>query len=112
LIVNGDFSAARGAARILREGKTLWSKSFATGERNMSHTLANLEHHHFKYAAHRRPGDAHIHFFGADVFSFGDKIELADGDVMEIELAGFGRPLRNPIRIDRSPETFVEAEPI
>ncbi|MEY2427527.1 MAG: hypothetical protein QOJ40_412 [Verrucomicrobiota bacterium] len=112
LIVNGDFSDARGTARILREGKTLWSKSFATGQRNMSHTVANLEHHHFKYAAHRRPGDAHIHFFGADVFSFGDKIELADGDVMEIELPGFGRPLRNPIRMDRSPETFVEAEPI
>jgi hypothetical protein len=112
LIVNGEFSDARGTARILRSGALLWSKPFATGEKNMSHTIANLEHHHFKYAAHRRPGDTHIHFFGADVFSFGDKIELADGDVMEIDLPGFGRPLRNPIRIDRSPETFLKAEPI
>jgi hypothetical protein len=112
LIVNGEFSDARGTTRILREGTTLWSRSFATGEKNMSHTVANLEHHHFKYAAHRRPGDAHLHFFGADVFSFGDQIELADGDEMEIELIGFGRALRNPIRIDHSPQIFVNVEPL
>ena len=107
LIVDGDFGDARGTARIERGGKTVWLKPFATGEKNMSHTVANLEHHHFKYAAHRRPGDAHIYFFGADAFSFGDGIELIDGDVMEIELAGFGRALRNPIRIDRSKPQFV-----
>ena len=112
LIVNGEFNDARGTARIFRNKKTLWSKSFATGEKNMSHTVANLEHHHFKYAAHRRPGDAHIHFFGADVFSFGDQIELADGDEMEIGLTGFGRALRNPIKIDRSPQTLIRAEPV
>ena len=36
----------------------------------MSHHLANLEDHHFKFDAHRRPGDIHVHFFGADAFSF------------------------------------------
>jgi hypothetical protein len=76
----------------------------------MSHTLANLEHHHFKYPAHRRPGDLHVHFFGADVFSFGDGIELADGDVMEIELEGFGRPLRNPLRRERAKPVCVQVE--
>ncbi len=78
----------------------------------MSHTLTNLEHHHFKYPAHRRAGDVHIYFFGADKFSFGDKIKLQDGDVMEIELEGFGRPLRNPIRIDRSPDKLVLVRPM
>ena len=78
----------------------------------MSHAVANLEHHHFKYAAHRRPGDAHIHFFGADVFSFGEGIQLVDGDVMEIELAGFGRALRNPIKIERASQSLVQAEPV
>ena len=112
LIVDADFGDARGTVRIERGGKTLWSKPFATGERNMSHALANLEHHHFKYEAHRRPGDAHIHFFGADAFSFGEGIELADGDVMEMELQGFGRALRNPIRIDRSRAEFVAVERI
>jgi hypothetical protein len=112
LIVGGDFNDARGTVRILRDGKALWSKPFATGEQNMSHTVANLEHHHFKYPAHRRPGDAHVYFFGADAFSFGDGVGLEDGDVMEIELAGFGRALRNPTRIERVTPEFVSAEGI
>jgi hypothetical protein len=65
----------------------------------MSHSLANLEHHHFKFDAHRRPGDVHIHYFGAHSLSFGAGIELAEGDVMEISFATFGRPLRNPLRV-------------
>jgi hypothetical protein len=112
LIVDADFGDARGTVRIERRGKVFWSKGFTTGEKNMSHTVANLEHHHFKYPAHRRPGDAHVYFFGADVFSFGDGIELADGDVMEIQLAGFGRALRNPISIDRSAPRFIAALPL
>lgn len=112
LIVNGEFDDARGTVRIVRSGKTVWSKPFATGEKNMSHTVANLEHHHFKYPAHCRPGDVHIHFFGADAFSFGDGVELSDGDVMEIELAGFGRALRNPVRINRSPQQLVLVQPL
>jgi hypothetical protein len=102
LVVAPEFLDARGQVRLQRGSKTIWSKAFATGEQNMSHTLANLEHHHFKYRQHRRPGDAHIHFFGADALSFGDGVELADGDVMEIELTGFGRALRNQLRIDRA----------
>jgi hypothetical protein len=110
LIVNGEFDDSRGTVRISRSGKIIWSKSFATGDKNMSHTVANLEHHHFKYPAHRRPGDVHIHFFGADAFSFGDGVELADSDIMEIELAGFGRPLRNPLRIDRTPQELLSIQ--
>ena len=112
LIVDADFSDARGTTRILRGRKVIWSKSFATGEKNMCHTLANLEHHHFKYPAHRRPGDAHIHFFGADAFSFGDGVRLEDGDAMGIELARFGRALRNPIRIEGTKPKLAEASPI
>jgi hypothetical protein len=112
LILDSDFDNARGTVSVLRAGKALWTKAFATGENNMSHTVANLEHHHFKYPAHRRPGDVHIHFFGADVFSFGDGLELQDGDIMEIDLPGFGRALRNLLSIDRTPEKSASAEPI
>jgi len=112
LIVGGDFQNAKGKTRISREGKTVWESSFLTGEKNMSHTLANLEHHHFKYLAHRRPGDAHIYFFGADAFSFGDGIKLEDGDLMEIELAGFGRSLHNTVKIDRSPQKLATVQPL
>lgn len=112
LIVDPDFGDARGQVRIHRGRKTVWSKAFATGEKNMSHTVANLEHHHFKYPEHRRPGDAHVYFFGADAFSFGDQVRMEDGDVMEIELAGFGRALKNPIRIDRSKPKLVTVKPV
>jgi hypothetical protein len=108
LVVDPDFRAVQGTVRIERAGAVLWSHRIASGEANMSHTVANLEHHHFKYDVHRRPGDAHIHFFGADAFSFGSGIELRDGDVMEVAFEGFGRPLRNPVRVDRTEQKFVE----
>ena len=69
----------------------------------MCHSLANLEHHHFKFEAHRRPGDVHVHYFGACALSFGAGLRLEDGDVMAVAFEGFGRPLRNPLRVDRGP---------
>ncbi|MDB6125927.1 MAG: GguC protein, partial [Pedosphaera sp.] len=110
LIVDADFTNARGRTTIERKGQPIWTEQFFTGEINMSHSLENLEHHHFKYAAHCRPGDAHIHFLGADVFSFGSGIALEDGDIMQIELSGFGKPLRNPIKLDRSTPQHVKIE--
>src|SRR5262249_44142073 len=84
LVLDPDFSRVSGMVSIERAGAVVWSHAIASGEEHMSHTLANLEHHHFKYDAHRRPGDVHIHFFGADAFSFGAGIRLQDGDVMVI----------------------------
>ena len=74
----------------------------------MCHSLRNLEHHHFKFEAHRRPGDVHVHFFGTDCLSFGGGIRLQDGDVMEVEFEGFGRPLRNPVRVAKSGSRLIE----
>src|SRR3712207_8445305 len=60
-------------------GKTIWQKPFLTGESNMSHSIANLEYHHFKYEMFRRPGDVHIHFFGTATLSVADGIRtIAD----------------------------------
>ncbi|MGC1188672.1 MAG: AraD1 family protein [Candidatus Acidiferrales bacterium] len=106
------FDDVPGKVSILRGERSVWTKDIWTGQKNMSHSLANLEHHHFKYAEHRRPGDAHIHFFGADAFSFGEGVALEPGDVMEVSFTGFGRPLRNPIRIDPHPEKLVFASPL
>ena len=87
----------RGTSRILREGKTLWEKPFLSGEANMSHSLANLEHHHFKYDVFRQPGDVHVHMFGTATLSFADGVKTQAGDVFEIEVPEFGLPLRNPL---------------
>jgi hypothetical protein len=99
LVIDADFQAVDGEVRILRGAETVWSKAVATGETNMCHSLANLEHHHFKFEGHCQPGDVHVHFFGAHSLSFGDGIALRDGDWMEVRYEGFGRPLRNPISI-------------
>jgi hypothetical protein len=88
----------QGHSRIRRDGAVLWEKSFVTGEANMCHSLANLEYHHFKYAAHRRPGDVHLHFFGTATVSFSDSVRVQDGDRFEIELDGFGLALVNPVQ--------------
>jgi hypothetical protein len=90
----------RGHSRIRRAGKVIWEQPFLTGEANMSHTLANLEHHHFKYAAHRRPGDVHLHFFGTATLSFADGVRALPGDVFEIDLPDLGAPLVNPLGLD------------
>jgi hypothetical protein len=88
-------ASVEGTSAIRRGGVVIWQKPFSSGEANMSHSLANLEHHHFKYALFRRPGDVHVHYFGTATLSFADKIETRAGDVFEITAAPFGRPLRN-----------------
>jgi hypothetical protein len=99
LVVDSDFDSVAVEAKIERCGNLLWSKTFRTGNAEMCHSRENIEHHHFKYEAHRRPGDIHVHFFGTDGLSFSDGIKLQDGDVMQVSVEGFGRPLRNPVRV-------------
>ena len=83
--------------RVVRDGVPIWSREFLSGEANMSHTIANLEAHHFKYPLFRRPGDVHVHFFGTATNSFADGIETRPGDAFEVEVPVFGRALRNPL---------------
>ena len=94
----------RGSSRIRRGGAVIWEKPFLSGEANMSHTFANLEHHHFKYALFRQPGDLHVHMFGTATLSFADGIKPQSGDMFEIEASPFGLPLKNPL-------AFAPAEP-
>jgi hypothetical protein len=103
LLVGELPAAVQGKARVLRAGAQLWEGEFLSGEANMAHTIANLEHHHFKYGLFRRPGDLHLHYFGAAVLSFSHGIRTQPGDVFEIEVAPFRYPLRNGLAIAASP---------
>jgi hypothetical protein len=102
------FANLSGSVAVEREGSVFWQHAIHSGEVNMCHSLANLEHHHFKYEMHRRPGDVHIHFFGADAFSFGENVALKDGDLMEVAFSEFGKPLRNPIRFAQKEQSAVQ----
>lgn len=97
LVLDAEFADVAGTVRILRNEAVLWQKAIRTGEDNMAHSLANMEHHHFKFAGHRQPGMVHIHFLGADALSFGSGVRLQAGDIAEIQFDGFGRALRNPL---------------
>jgi hypothetical protein len=110
LVVDPEFSSVAAEVKIDRNGSVLWSGRFRTGEAEMCHSLRNLEHHHFKFEAHRRPGDVHVHFFGTDCLSFGEGIRLEDGDVMQVSFEGFGRPLRNPVHVAKSASTPIEVD--
>ncbi|MBF9042708.1 GguC protein [Rhodobacterales bacterium HKCCE4037] len=93
----------RGTSRIRRGDKIVFEAPFLSGEANMSHAIANLEYHHFKYGLFRRPGDVHVHMFGTATLSFAQGITTRAGDVFEIDAPEFGLPLTNPLQIETPP---------
>ena len=94
----------RGMSRIRRAGRLVFEQPFLSGEANMSHSIANLEHHHFKYGLFRHPGDVHVHMFGTATLSFTHGILTEPGDEFEIEAASFGLPLRNRLAVEAGAE--------
>lgn len=72
----------------------------------MSHSVANLEHHHFKNEAFWRPGDVHVHFFGTATLSCADGVETRAGDVFEVTADAFPMPVSNPL-VDAADEGLI-----
>ncbi|MQA40890.1 AraD1 family protein [Rugamonas aquatica] len=110
LLVGEAPAHIEGTSRIYDvEGKVRWQKAFFSGEQNMSHTIANLEHHHFKYPLFKRPGDVHIHFFGTATLSVADNIVVKPGETFEIEASQFGPALRNKLAVYKTEVAKVKA---
>ncbi|HTM38810.1 MAG TPA: AraD1 family protein [Terriglobales bacterium] len=107
LVIDPEFDSVPGQVSITRDGHCVWSKPIRTGEAEMCHSLRNIEHHHFKFAGHRRPGDIHVHFLGADCLSFGEGVRLGPGDLIQIQFEGFGRPLRSKVSAANAPSQLV-----
>ena len=99
----------QGVSRIRRGGAVIWEKPFVSGEANMSHSIANLEAHHFKYGLFRRPGDVHVHFFGTATLSFSDGVRTEAGDVFEISASPFRLPVSNPVGAAPAAEATVRS---
>jgi hypothetical protein len=98
LLVGALPDDVRGVIRVLRKDVLLWQGEFISGENNMSHSLQNLEHYHFRYDMFRRPGDLHAYFFGAALLSCANGVKTEPGDTFEIDVPPFGRPLRNTMK--------------
>jgi len=110
LVINANFDDIEGSVSVLRQNNLVWSQQIKTGEKNMAHSLGNLEYHHFKYPEHCIPLQAHVHFYGADAFSFGKGLRLENEDIMSIHWEGFGRPLQNTLRINLGEEKWLEVK--
>jgi hypothetical protein len=112
LVTDLPFEDLRGRCRVWRGDQLIYdSGDLLTGERNMCHSLANLEDHHFKFPQHRLPGDLHVHFFGTSKLSFQHRDwRYQTGDMIEVAFEGFGAPLRNPIRRDGPDDAPVRVE--
>ncbi|WP_235964960.1 AraD1 family protein [Caenimonas soli] len=87
-----------GVSRIVRKGRKRWEKPFLTGEDHMSHSIGNIEFHHFKYDQFLVPGDVHVHYFGTATLSFSEGIKVDASCRFEISAPPFGHPLINGIR--------------
>jgi hypothetical protein len=99
-----------GVSRIYDvEGRVRWEKAFVSGEQNMSHTIENLEYHHFKYGLFNRPGDVHIHVFGTATLSFADGVQVKAGETFEVEAGAFGPALRNRLAVTETTFAKVKA---
>jgi hypothetical protein len=93
----------RGHSRVVRGNEIIWQGEFLSGEANMSHSIRNLEHYHFRYSMFRRPGDAHAYYFGAAILSSAEGIKARIGDRFEIDVPALGRPLRNTMVAEADP---------
>ena len=94
-----------------RRRRAIWTRAVASGEAEMSHSLRNIEHHHFKFDAHRRPGDVHVHFFGAHSLSFGEGITLEDGDVVVHPLRRLRPAAAQHVRVEPAGDRPVDVRP-
>lgn len=100
LVTDFDFKHVDLECSIERNGESLYhSGPLLSGEDHMSHSLANCEHHHFKYAQHRVPGDVHLHYFGTSKLSHSSRTwKFAEGDRIEVSAAEFSSSLVNTVR--------------
>ena len=102
-------SNIEGQTRIFRGDDVIFEAPFWCGEDNMTHSLENLEHHHFKYDLFRQPGDVHSHFLGTTTMSYQKGVRLQAGDIIELQSDVFGAPLRNNIVEGTMADVSVEA---
>jgi len=64
----------------------------------MCHSLANIEHHHFKFPANRRRAMCTSTSSAPHSLSFGQGIRLQNGDIMQVQLKNFAGPCITPCR--------------
>ena len=92
LVIAGVYRIS-GNSKCTRTRKEIWSSEIQTGEKNMAH-IGKSRVSSFQISVITViPLQAHVHFFGADAFSFGDGIKLETAMMMQVHWEGMGRAL-------------------
>lgn len=85
-------------SRLLRDGVVERERTFIAGEATMAETIATLEARRFEDGVVGRPGDLHVHFFGAGAPA-AEEFQALPGDAFEVLASAFGYPMRNAITL-------------
>ena len=98
------------SCEIDRDGSKIYESGILkSGEEYMSHSLDNMEYHHFKYDIHRRPGDIHLHFFGTSQLSYSTRDwKFNSGDEITISSPEFIGQLKNRVIKKKSKEFIIK----
>lgn len=98
------------SCEIDRDGSKIYESGILkSGEEYMSHSLDNMEYHHFKYDIHRRPGDIHLHFFGTSQLSYSTREwKFNSGDEITISSPEFIGQLKNRVIKKKSKEFMIK----
>ena len=98
------------SCEIDRDGSKIYESGILkSGEEYMSHSLDNMEYHHFKYDIHRRPGDIHLHFFGTSQLSYSTREwKFNSGDEITISSPEFIGQLKNRVIKKKSKEFIIK----
>jgi len=98
LVIMENFKSFTGYCKIMRNNAEIYnSGALLTGEEHMSHSLDNIEYHHFKHDIFAYPNIACVHTLGTSKISFPNRPQFKDQDKTEIGFEGFGEPLVNVV---------------
>ncbi|MEU7031343.1 fumarylacetoacetate (FAA) hydrolase [Streptomyces sp. NPDC014779] len=90
--------SATGRAIIERDGEQAWEGKFDCGADALYFRVEDMVDRAFSFPALRRPGLVNYLLTGADLSSFHDGFQVADGDRITIEVASHGVVLSNTVR--------------
>ncbi len=112
LTLDADLPRVAGSVKVIRAGREVRSEAISGGEAPLLLALAAIEPDLFESADLRRPGDAHVHFFGARLWGGRSCLAAENGDEAVVEFQSLGKALRNPIRIEQPAARRMAAVPL
>lgn len=98
------------SVRVHRKGREIWNRNIRREDSlSVTDLLDRIEPEHFRRAAHRSRGNAHVCFIGPKLLEM-DSPGVEDGDEITVEFGELGRALRAAVRLEEA--RLVTARPL